>query len=327
VSGAKKVGLCLGLVVVLFSGCAERHPRPIGTTEDYLQKDAPPEPPPKDEARQIVAEVTRVGEADVTIVDQAASGAMLTINATIPAHEKMLPHHASAPDVGDGVETEQVIEWVRVRWNTETERPIDITWPERLQFAEKAPITREQALETAESLKDQWFPEVPAGMVRQPPHLLNRPVWAILWRGTIEDDILTGDQVAVQISALTGLPIMYSQRVAVQRPSPDEIELTRKEAIEAARAVLAEAGVTEAGETHLTAKLVLSAPTDPEGGPAWLLRGPVNGELLAMTVDAMSGEVLEAEDDFEFERSDEARARVLNSNGVNGVEGRSGEED
>lgn len=302
-SGVRYAAVWLCAVAMMLAGCGERQPTQVDTVEDYIETPAPPEPPAEEEAREIVAKATRVREEDVRVVDQAASGDVLTINATIPAHERMLPHHAAAPDVPDGAETEQIIEWVKVRWDTAADRPIDITWPERLQFAEEEPISEEQALEAAESLKDAWFPEVPAEMVMQPPRLLNRPVWAITWRGQTEDDVLTGDQIAVQVSALTGLPIAYSQRVAVKRPSPDEVEVTRAEAIEAVREALAEEGVEEATDMRLVARLVLSAPQHPEGGPAWLVRGTGDDELLMVPVDAMSGEVLGEDGDSAESRS------------------------
>jgi hypothetical protein len=244
--------------------------------------------------------VTRVGTANVTIVDQMAHGDVLTINATIPAHEKMLPHHAAAPDTGGGAETEQRIEWVKVRWNTAVDQPIAITWPERLQFAEQEPIGEKQALETARKLKQKWMPEVPAEMVLQPPRLLNRPVWAIAWRGETEDGVLTGDQVAVQVSSLTGLPIAYSQRAAIKRPAAEEIEVTREQAIEAAREALIrrveEDVVEEISDVSLVARLVLSAPQHPEGGPAWLVRGTGERDALMVPVDAMSGDAVVADD-------------------------------
>jgi hypothetical protein len=133
-------------------------------------------------------------------------------------------------------------------------------------------------------------------MVLQPPRLLNRPVWAISWRGETEDGVLTGDQVAVQISSLTGLPIAYSQRVAIRRPSAEEIDVTREEAIETAREWLVAEGVEDAQEMPLVARLVLSAPQHPEGGPAWLVRGTGKRDALMVPVDAMSGAAVTADD-------------------------------
>lgn len=298
-SSVRNAGIIASAIMIALSvlgGCGEEKAVKVNTTEDLLEAPAPPEPPAEEQAREIVAEVTGVGADDVTIVDQAAAGDLLTINATIPANEEMLPQSAGAPETEPGEKSEQRIEWVKVRWDTAAERPYDITWPERLQFAEEEPVTEEQALETARELKEKWFPEVPAEMVLQPPHRLNRPVWAIAWRGETEDDVLTGDQVAVQVSAVTALPIAYSQRVAVQRPSADEIEITRDEAIGAAREALAAQGAENAEGIPLVARLVLSAPAHPEGGPAWLVRGTGEADLLVIPVDAMTGEVVVPED-------------------------------
>jgi hypothetical protein len=135
-------------------------------------------------------------------------------------------------------------------------------------------------------------------MVLQPPRRLNRPVWVVTWRGETEDGVLTGDQVAVQVSAMTGLPIAYSQRVAVQRPSPESIKVTREDAIETAREVLAKHTDEDVADWPLTARLVLSTAAHPEGGPAWLVRGTEELEAVVIPVDAMSGDVLQgAEDD------------------------------
>lgn len=287
--------LILSMLVGVLAGCGEEESVEVNTVDDMIEEPAPPEPPAEEQAAEVVARVTDADAGDVTIIDQAAGGDVLTINATIPAHEEMLPQRAAAPDTGGGAEIEQEIEWVKVRWNSATDRPIDITWPERLQFAEEEPITEEQALKTAEDLKSEWFPEVPVEMEMRAPRRLNRPVWVIAWRGETEDGVLTGDQVAVQVSAVTGLPIAYSQRVAVQRPSEDRIEVTRTQAIEAAREALAEREVENAEGMPLVARLVLSAPEHPEGGPAWLVRGPRERARLLVPVDAMTGEVLTEE--------------------------------
>jgi len=296
VSGVRRLGVCLCAIALALGGCGEEQPAQVNTVDEQIETPALPEPPAEQQARRIVSRVALVDEDDVAIVDQALSGDVLTINATIPAHEKMLAHFTATPDTDAGAEAEQLIEWTKVRWDTAGECPIDITWPERLQFAEEEPITEEQALESAGALKDTWFPEVPAEMVLQPPHRLHRPVWAITWRGEAEDDVLTGDQIAVQISAVTGLPIAYSQRVVVKRPSPDEVTVTRDEAVEAVREALAERGAENPEDMRLVARLVLSAPMHPEGGPAWLVRGTGDDELLMVPVDAMTGNVIAADD-------------------------------
>jgi hypothetical protein len=160
-------------------------------------------------------------------------------------------------------------------------------------------------------------------MVLQEPRELNRPAWAVTWRGNTEDGVLTGDQVVVQVSGVTGLPIAYSQRVAVRRPSRDEIKVTRTEAINAALDALAEvrAGDGELEAPHLAGQLVLSAAQHPEGGPAWLLSGTVDGDVVTFTVDAMSGELLAAAGDFEFEEDTVARDRPLDAEGLDGFGG------
>ncbi|MFO8079747.1 MAG: hypothetical protein R6V07_05510 [Armatimonadota bacterium] len=289
------------LAVILLTGCAREEPVEIETTEDLLEAPAPPEPPDEERAAEIVAGVTHAVADDVTIIDQAAAGDTLTIEATIPAHEDVLSYAAATP--GEGADVEQRIEWVTVRWNMAAERPEDITWAERLQFAEEEPIGEDEAVEVARELRDAWFPDVPPEMVMQPPHRMNRPVWAITWRGETEGDVLTGDQVAVQVSAVTGLPIAYSQRVAAQRPSPDEVELTRDEAIELVREALVEEGEEGADGMPLVARLVLSAPAHPEGGPAWLVRGTGRRAALGAPVDAMTGEVITAANDGEGRRT------------------------
>ncbi len=287
---------------VLITGCRDREPVEVDTTEDLIERPAPPEPPPEERARQIMAEVTRVEAEDVTITEQAAAGDILTIEATIPAHEKMLPHHAAAPDTGGGAETQQRVEWVRLVWNTATERPQLIRWPERLQFAEEQPVGDQAALATARLLKGKWFPDVPVEMRMREPRRLHMPTWIVSWRGHTENDTLSGDQVAVQVSALTGLPIEYTQRVAKQRPSRDEIEITREEAIDAAREMLIGAEFEGAEQMALVARLVLSAPQHPEGGPAWLVRGTGEQDMVLVPVDAMSGELLTSADDSEKQR-------------------------
>jgi len=287
VTSVKRIGgvLCAAAVIAaIVGGCGEEQPVEVNTIDGGIEEPAPPEPPSKEQAAQIVAKVTQVPAEGVEIIDQAAAGDVLTIEATIPASEKMLPRGAAAPETATDVGGEQQVEWVTMRWNTATERPNDITWSERLQFADKEPISEDEALQTAQGLKDEWFPQVPAGMKMQPPHLLHRPVWAIVWRGETDDGVLTGDQVAVQVSSMTGLPIAYSQRVAQQRPSADEIE--------AAREALAARTDEDVSGIPLVARLVLSAPEHPDGGPAWLVRGTGDRAGLLIPVDAMTGDVI-----------------------------------
>ena len=284
-------GVCLCatfMALVVMSGCPEPEPISVDPVED------PPDAPAlaEERAREIVASVTRVDAEDVTIMEQASEDGVLIIDARIPAHDDMLTYDAARPGVDDDYEVEQRVEWVTVRWDLEAEHPRDVMWSERLQFAEQEPVEEAEALAVAEDLKHRWFPEVPVEMTLQSPYRLNRPVWAITWRGEVEDDVLTGDQVAVQISAVTGLPIAYSQAVAVQRPSPDEIEVPREYAIEAVREALVERGEERVADIPLVARLVLSAPPHPEGGPAWMVRSIGRRAALIASVDAMTGEVL-----------------------------------
>jgi len=283
--------LCMAAVAsAAIVGCRKEGSEQAGAVVNVQAPQAPPQSL-EEQARKAVALVTGADAADVTIVDQSASGDVLSIEATVPAAKAMVATEAEAPDTEGGAQAEQPVEWVKVRWNTADGSPEDITWPERLQFAEDEPVTQERAEEVAAGLKSRWFPEVPVPMVLQPPHQLHRPVWVVSWRGKGGDEALSGDEVVVQVSSVTGLPIAYTQRVAVQRPSPDDVKVTRKEAVEAARAALGARGVRDAADMSLVARLVLSSEEQPQGGPAWLVRDTVEGKIV-VPVDAMTGEVL-----------------------------------
>ncbi|MGC9317257.1 MAG: PepSY domain-containing protein [Armatimonadota bacterium] len=274
----------------------------VGCARDR-QGEQPPEVPPAQEqpdipageelsderAAGIVAQAAGIAPDKVTVLSREVEEGLATIVADVPAHEKLLPRSG-----GDGEEDESRPrrEAVELRWDLQDDRPTDILWTERLQFADEEPVGPQEAEETARELMERWFPEVPVTMTMQPPHRLNRPVYVVLWRGE-DDGVLTGDRVVVQVSAVTGLPIAYSQQVARQRPSADEIQVSREQAIEAAREALAGVGVEDAAEMSLEAELILSSPGHPEGGPAWTVgqAGPRGGAVVI--VDAMSAEVLE----------------------------------
>lgn len=246
----------------------------------------------EERAREIMALATGAQPEDVTLVAKSASEGIAVVMGSIPADPKLLPLAAGSPEA-QGFNGEQPrVEAVTVRWDLMAGRPVDIAWSERLQFAAQQPVTQEQALATAEALKSKWFPEVPAKMVMDAPHRLNRPAWVLAWHGQADDGTLTGDEVVVQVSTVTGLPIAYTQRVAVQRPDPETITVTRDEAIAAVRAALEAAGAEGAQDAPLVAELILSAPAHPEGGPAWMVVSPVGLGRARAVVDAVTGEVL-----------------------------------
>lgn len=247
-------------------------------------------------AREIMAVATGVPADDVTLLAKSAVAGVALVTGSVPADPKLLAAREASGQAPEGEGDAARLESVTVRWDLPTGRPVDITWSDRLQFAAEEPITQEQAQATAEELKRKWWPEVPARMVMAPPHRLHRPVWVIAWQGQTEDGTRTGDEVVVQVSAVTGLPIAYTQRMATQRPTRELITITRDQAIATVRAALEAAGAQGAQSAPLEAELILSAPEHPQGGPAWIVRSPeVTGRARAV-VDAMSGELIRSED-------------------------------
>jgi hypothetical protein len=210
----------------------------------------------------------------------------------VPAAEGLLYEEARSPLPPESI-TEQTVETVDLRWDLEADRPLNVLWSERLQFAPRQPVTPEEAEAVAAELLDRWLPEeAPAGDPA-PAQRLEAPLYVVSWVGMIGGH-LTGDQVVVQVSAVTGLPISFSQRIAPRRPSPDEVKVTRDEALEIVREFLLAEG-TETHETiDLVAQLSLSAERHPQAGPAWLvaLVSPAGRQERVLTVDAMTGEVI-----------------------------------
>lgn len=246
----------------------------------------------EERAREIMAGATGAPPEDVILVAKSATEGIGFVTGSVPADPKLLPLAAGSPD-GHGFNgAPPQVEAVTVRWDLVAGRPVDITWSERLQFAAEQPVTQEQALATAEELMGRWFPEVPVEMVMDPPQRLHRPAWVFGWHGRSANNTLTGDDVVVQVSTVTGLPIAYTQRIAVQRPDPETIAVTRDEAITAVRAALEAAGAEGAQDAPLVAELILSAPAHPEGGPAWIVVSPAGQGRARAVVDAVTGEVL-----------------------------------
>jgi|LSQX01.3.fsa_nt_gb hypothetical protein len=285
--------------MVLLSGCArDDEVTRVDGVESLMQDPAADRQISEEEAQAIVARVTDVAPDDVTVMDRAVNGSMVTILAGIPADEKLLPHQAGRPGLEDAPQTEQQVEAVRVRWNVDADALQDVLWSHRLQFAEEEPVTPDEAFETARELKARWFPEVPAEMVLRPPHRLHRPSYVVAWHGK-NAGVRTGDEAVAQISAVTGLPIAYSQRVATQRPDPDEIPVTRDEALEAVRALLIAEAIEGAEAASYDAELILSSTMHPAEGPAWIVQAQAGRMRQTIPVDAMTGEALVTLDERE----------------------------
>ncbi|MGI5820150.1 MAG: hypothetical protein ACOX9R_18855 [Armatimonadota bacterium] len=257
-----------------------------------------------DRARGIVAEVTAIDAAEVTVMHRSVEGSTAMILAAVPAAEGMLYEEARSPVLPESV-TKPTIEAVDIRWDLQADLPTLILWSERLQFSPRRRGTEEDAERLARELLERWVPDE-AGEIG-PLHVqtLEVPIHVVTWTGMV-DGHMTGDQAVAQVSSATGLPISFSQRIALQRPSPDEIEITRDEALEIVRAYLAEEGVPGAERIDLVAQLSLSAAAHPEAGPAWLVAviGPGGWQDRVLLVDAMSGEVL-ARRGGEEQREDE----------------------
>ena len=289
------VWLAGAVTVVLAVGC---QPEPIVVEKtDRIPGIPAPEVELRDEQlRRIVTEATGIDAEDVTIIADSV-GALVVVLASIPAHEALLPHGVDMPSELISNETAQVQEAVEVRWDPAEDRVTDVFWTERLQFGAPQTVEAGEAEETARELKERLFPTVPAEMVMRPLRELHRPVYVVVWRGVIDEGILTGDRVTVQVSSITGLPILYTQRVATRRPSPEDIAITGEEAIETAREALVQAGMQAATDSELIAELILSTPMHPEDGPVWMVATPPGDPDGVVPVDAMTGEVLNAGED------------------------------
>jgi len=248
-------------------------------------------------AREIVSQVTGVDAETVTVIHRSVNEGVAAILAIVPPAPGMRHEEARRPTIPAAI-TEQTIEIVDLRWDMQADLPTLILWGERLQFASREPTTREEAEAVARELLERWVPEEAGEIAPPPAQKLEAPVYVVSRLGTL-DGHLTGDRAVVQVSSVTGLPISFSQRIARQRPSPDEIAVTRDEAIEVVREHLRGEGFPAAATVNLVAQLTLSAERHPEGGPAWLvalIRGD-GQQMRVLMVDAMSGEMLTARED------------------------------
>ena len=243
-------------------------------------------------AKEIVAEVAEVQAADVTVMHRSIAGPEATILAFVPAAQDMRYEEARKPSIPESV-TEQKIETIDLRWDIDAGLPTLILWSERLQYAPHEPVTTQQAEAVARELIERWVPKQAGEIEPGPAQKLQGPIYVVNWVGML-DGHFTGDRAMVQVSSVTGLPISFSQRIALQRPSPDSISLTRDEAIATVRTYLRDRGVPNADAIDLVAQLTLSAEGHPTGGPAWLVAiiGPNGQQTGVLAVDAMTGEVL-----------------------------------
>ncbi|GEM_PF-5236670 len=103
-----------------------------------------------------------------------------------------------------------------------------LSWPNGRVPRPGQPISIDVALERAHELMDRLFPSVPCEMALLHAEPLGSFVAAdgvgpplmyhFLWQGNAPEGASTGDTVAVFISAVTGEPVAYHQRVASKRP-------------------------------------------------------------------------------------------------------------
>ena len=246
-------------------------------------------------AREIVTEVSQVPGDSVTVMHRSVEGPIATILAAIPAADEMLHDETRSIPSPDG-STREEIEAVDIRWDLQADLPLSVIWSQRMQFAQREPVTQEEAEAVAREMLDRWLPEDAPELDPHPAQRLRAPIYVVNWVGMIEGH-LTGDQAVVQVSSVTGLPISFSQRIALQRPSPEEVVVTRDEALEIVREHLRQEGLPAADTIDLVAQLSLSAQVHPEGGPAWLVAviDAAGRQQRVLPVDGMTGEVLTRE--------------------------------
>ena len=287
----RAVAAGLAVCAIVLGGCPREEPARVDPLIEVQQETASRAGLTLERAREIVAGVARVPADEITVMHRSVEGQAATMLAAVPAPEEMLYEEARSPVRPESV-TEQTVETIDLRWDLQADLPTDVIWSERLQFSPREPVTPQQAAEIARQLFDRWVPEEAPETPPLPPQKLDAPVYVVTWTGMVEGH-MSGDQAIVQVSSVTGLPISYIQRVALQRPSPEEIEVTRDEALEIVREALREEGRPDAETVDLVAQLTLSAAGHPRGGPAWMvaLIGPGGQQTQVLMVGGMTGEI------------------------------------
>lgn len=232
-----------------------------------------------DRAKEIVAKVDGVDPADVTVMHRSVDPRTATILAAVPAAEEML--------------SDDPVETIDLRWDLRADLPLMVMWSERGEFGPREAVTQEEAEAIARDLLQRWVPEEVGEIEGLTTQKLLAPFYVVNWVGMTEGH-LTGDHAMVQVSSVTGLPILFRQRIARQRPSPGDIRITRDEALDLVRGHLRREGFTQAETVELVARLTLSAEMHPRAGPAWLvaLIGPTGRQQQVIPVDAMTGEII-----------------------------------
>ncbi len=206
-------------------------------------------------------------------------------------------------------------EQIKVTYSAETGALLTIHWPERaaqIPRGRQGLVSPGEARRQAEQLMQRLWADVPVEMklVASEP---TAPVSVdgetrglyhrFRWEGWMAEDLWTGDQVQVFASGTTGQPYLYSQRIAPVRPRPEEVALCREAVVSAAieeiRGRLCESARTELAVEITGVRLVLSSPTAPDDGPAWLVAASIEAsepderpQITQSAIDAMTGEVL-----------------------------------
>lgn len=204
------------------------------------------------------------------------------------------------------VQTQGGPERVWVRYDAQDGALLRVVWPDRGPDSKAAiEVTQEEAERTAQEMMSRLFPQVPVEMALVEARMHDQtPQYSFGWSGAVGPDTVSGDHVLVSISAVTGQPVAYLQRVARLRPNTDEISISKDQAI--AKAIEAtEQRWREQFQRRVTvnvteATLWLSSPISAGYGPVWLVTAEVNDaesselvELTSRAIDAMTGELLQ----------------------------------
>ena len=274
--------MIVGVAGIAVWAALARPSQPAQTLQSALAQPARPLP------EQIAADALGVDVSDIKVlqVDEKAGGREAVARIAIPAEE--------------GTET------VWVRYMTTDGSLLRITWMDRNPDAEEAvAISQDEAQKLAEQLKARLLPKTPYPMELTEARLHDQsPQYSFAWVGSIAEDVVSGDQVLVRVSAVTGKPIAYLQRVAHARPALADVPVSREQAVDAAaqatKGTWRDEFDREVTTTPLGARLVLSSAMSPQQGPVWLVDQEVKdtdgGERLELTqraIDAMTGDVLQ----------------------------------
>lgn len=159
--------------------------------------------------------------------------------------------------------------------------------------------TRAAAERTAEATARHMWGSDFSRLTRTKAEQLSTGAFMFHWQEQLAPGVITGNDASVMV-APAGQLLSYSEHRAVRQVRPEDVRVTKEEAMRIAQQAIA---AQYKGQTKITeTTLLLSSHLSPDRGPLWMVSydmlTPINGKLQttavnSLWIDAMTGKEID----------------------------------